>query len=97
MEIDSISVEEKRADATTQLGVDEAILDYLAYKATKAVLRDFRKSRCASVQETAKPRCGLQLDLVDCELLPTKCVLLDKFSQMSRSLSCHLPYDPWRL
>ena len=69
METDTIPIEEKHADTAAQLEIDGAILDYLAYSATKAVLGDFKKSRDSRVGATRKPKCCLQLDLVDCKLL----------------------------
>lgn len=95
MEIEPVPIEERRAEASTQLGVDEAILDYLTYKATKAVLRDFQKSTNASARDIKKPQRTVHLDLVDCESFTyiqplSSRIFLTRLAQPS--LSFFVPY-----
>ena len=71
----STSRKARQADATTQLEVDEVILDYLAYKATKAVLREYQSSKDERAQDSRRSLCALHLDLVDCELLTATLIL----------------------
>ena len=68
MDAETSPLEEKRADAAAQLEVDEAILEYLIYKATKTLVRDFQKSRNSRNGAARKQKVVLQLDLVDCKL-----------------------------
>lgn len=77
----SLLKERRRADATTQLQIDESVLEYLAYKATKAVLREFQVFEEASSRGTKKQQRASSLDLVDCELRTSEMLLFHSFSQ----------------
>ena len=73
---------ERRASPTTQLEIDEAILDYLLYTAIRALLEDARSRRKAEVRKLGdriprkrrrletKPHIqpDLALQMVDCRL-----------------------------
>lgn len=62
---------EKRADPSSQLEVDHAILDYLLYSATKALIHDFRKGRSEKCDRNKHEDCAdTLLQLVDCMLVP---------------------------
>lgn len=57
--------EERRADPAMQLMVDEMILDYLLYMASKVILQD-RKAQIEGVQPSAQEsRADLHLSMVD--------------------------------
>ncbi len=63
--------EEKRADSSTQLEVDEAILDYLLFTATQALLEDFKALKDGTLVALAQGAADIPLQLVDCESDPS--------------------------
>lgn len=62
---------EKRANPSSQLEVDHAILDYLLYSATKVLIHDFRKGSSEKGDRNKHEDCAdTLLQLVDCMLIP---------------------------
>lgn len=57
---------ERRANPSTQLEIDQAILDYLVYSAIKAFIYDYRTTRRESSGHVSLADTILQL--VDCTL-----------------------------
>lgn len=58
--------EERQADSATRLMVDELILDYLLYMASKVILED-RKAEKGGVQLSPQDcRADVHLSMVDC-------------------------------
>ena len=66
---------ERRADPSTQLEIDQAILDYLLYSATRALIRDYR---VVKHKNGHKPNhmssAGTMLQMVDCMLSCFLCI-----------------------
>ena len=59
---------ERLADPLLQLEIDEWILDYLIFSATKALLEEYKGSRGGLVDTSEKyERASLCLQLVDCK------------------------------
>ena len=58
-----------KAERVAEDDMDEDILDFLVYKAIKAVLRDFQLSTRNGSPKlvTRTPNADIHLDLVDCE------------------------------
>ena len=73
MEAETTSIAEKQADPAAQLEIDDEILDYLAYKATKVLLRDVQNSDDSWDVATKNPKADLHLNMVDCK--PSKSFL----------------------
>lgn len=59
---------ERFADSTTQLGVDEAILDYLIYNAIKTLLEESKAITSSNIDDPGRLPNGVELSLqmVDC-------------------------------
>ena len=67
MEAVTTPIEERRADPAAQLEIDEGILDYIVYKATKVLLHDIQKSHGPLEVATRKSTADLHLNMVGCE------------------------------
>ena len=66
---------ERRADPSTQLEVDQAILDYLLYSAIQALIRDYRGIKYKNGhQHKHGPSVDTMLQMVDCMLSFLPCV-----------------------
>ena len=59
---------ERFADSTTQLVVDEAMLDYLIYNAIKILLEESKAIISSTTDDSGRPPNGIELPLqmVDC-------------------------------
>lgn len=91
MDKEETPLEERRADPTAQHENDEAILDYVAYKAIKALLNDFKNHIEAGNAPARKPKAGLHLDLVDCKLNGTRLCYRAVANYRQHSLLCSVP------
>ena len=86
MEAEINPIGERRADPAGQLEIDEGILDYLAYKATKVLLRDIHKSNDPWDVATKKSKADLHLNMVDCKLCKPSLVILAPTETLQPSL-----------
>lgn len=67
MTTSTILTDQRRANPATQLEVDNAILDYLIFTATRAVLLDFRPISDRPDGATEQSTADMPLQLVDGE------------------------------
>ena len=58
--------EDRQAHPATRLMVDEMILDYLLYMATKEILQDRKAQNGGGESPTQDHRADLHLSMVDC-------------------------------
>ena len=88
---------ERRADPSTQLEIDQAILDYLVYSTIKALIRDYKATRHNDGGQVNGSTCvGTMLELVDCRSL---CSLHrpETHGSPSRSICYLVPVNsPWK-
>ena len=81
------------ADASTHLDVDEFILDYLIFTATKALLEDYSRLKDRRVEAQEQGASNIPLQLVDCKSywLPRKLL-----AYLMYSLPHHVPHNASR-